>query len=160
VVADLAEGGPFFLHRAVAAVGDSRRGDQPEEDPDRGVDVDAGDAAGIAGRVDDPVEDQQDRDPAEDRDGGVERERRLEDRVAMRITATATAARMTIIRMMSIVLNASQALPPMLRLKSPLPPLTSTLNQSKNMKMKRRTADPPAIFSPVLSLSITILPPR
>src|SRR6478735_9171158 len=45
----------------------------------------------------------------------------------------------------------------MLRLKRPLPLETSTLNQSKNMKMKRRTADPPAIFSPVLSLSIFLL---
>ena len=51
--------------------------------------------------------------------------------------------------------SASQALPPppgTLPEKPPTPE-TSTPNQSKNMKMKSRIAEPPAIFSPGLSLS-------
>ena len=46
-VGGVAEGGPFFLHRAVAAVGDAGGGDQAEEDAEleRRVDRDAAEAA-------------------------------------------------------------------------------------------------------------------
>src|ERR1700679_4001708 len=54
--------------------------------------------------------------------------------------------------------SASQALPAptALAAKTPLPPETSTVNQSKNMKMKSSTDETPATFSPLLSLSRSI----
>ena len=57
--------------------------------------------------------------------------------------------------------SASQALPPApgTEPEKPSEPETSTPNQVKNMKMKRRTAETPAIFSPVLSLSTSICIP-
>ena len=73
-----------------------------------------------------------------------------------RITTTATVTTTVSSIRRSIQLKTSQALPPALNVTSPSPPETLTVNQSKNMKMKRRTADPPAIFSPVLSLSASI----
>jgi hypothetical protein len=72
------------------------------------------------------------------------------------MTTTAIAAMIASMRMIGITLRASQALPPTLTLKRSSPDEMSTLNQSKNMKMKRRTADAPAIFSPKLSLSTSI----
>ena len=50
-VADVAEGGAFFLHRPVAAVGDPRRRDQAEEDPKRRADVDSENAGVEAGMM-------------------------------------------------------------------------------------------------------------
>src|ERR1044071_2444913 len=57
--------------------------------------------------------------------------------------------------------RASEALPPAPGTvpEKPPEPETSTPNQVKNMKMKSRTADTPAIFSPVLSLSTSISDP-
>ena len=61
-------------------------------------------------------------------------------------------------RKIGIQSSASQALPPplALTLNAPEPVETSTLNQSKNMKMKSRIAEIPEIFSPSLSLSRSI----
>ena len=60
--------------------------------------------------------------------------------------------------------RASQALPPAPSTvpEKPLTPETLAPNQSKNMKMKRRTAEIAEIFSPLLSLSSSIcsLPPE
>src|SRR3954447_23506947 len=66
-----------------------------------------------------------------------------------------SAAMIVITRMIGMKSSASQALPPPPGTlpENPPTPETSTPNQSKNMKMKSRIAELPAIFSPGLSLS-------
>src|SRR5947199_3391786 len=74
---------------------------------------------------------------------------------ARRRPAITSAATIVITRTIGMNSSASQALPPLPGTlpENPLIPETSTPNQSKNMKMKSRIAEPPAIFSPGLSLS-------
>ena len=142
-VADLAEGGAFLLHRAVAAVGDPGGGDQAEEDAERGLmstetppklPSRAGrrSGRGSAGRRAPPST----ATTALSGNGGSQSE-------SVRRSRRPRARRRSPPRGRS---GCSRARPRRCRRRRrrpemPLPPETSTPNQSKNMKMKSTIAE-------------------
>ena len=156
-VGGVAEGDPFFVHRAVAPVGDPTGGDQAEEDAELSVaSTETPPKLAEARRVDDAEEDQQHRDHAEHGDDGAHRDRRLGRRVGeaqpghhqRRDDRDQQHDRDEVERVPGVAAASPETLP-----EKPLTPETSTPNQSKNMKMKSRIAETAAIFSPGLSLS-------
>jgi hypothetical protein len=76
-----------------------------------------------------------------------------------RTTTIASTAMIAMIRIQGMMSSASQALPPPEGSNDTPPPETLTPNQSKNMKMKSRIAEMPAICSPCRNLLMSIQVP-